>query len=227
VPGTAISFASQDQTVATVSGAGVVSAVAAGATTVTASAGAVTSAPVPVRVRQKLTTLNLDAPSATVPVGGTLQFAASPRDAAGAAIAGLPAPTFASSDRSVAVVGVATGLLAALAEGQATITASLDSPVDGVVESTRQVTVVPVVTSIATGPGNAYNPPTVTVGTGVAVTFTLGAAHNVLFENTAIAGLDFGATGSRSFSTPGTYRFRCQAHSSSFTAGMTGTVVVQ
>jgi plastocyanin len=229
VSGTAISFASQNEGIASVTGAGLVQAVAAGATTVTASAGAVTSAPVPIRVRQKFTALTLEAPSATVIVGGTLQFTASARDAAGAAIDGLPAPTFASSEPSVAVVGVATGRLTALTEGQTTITASLTSPVDGTLSSARQITITapPATASVATGPGNVYNPPSVTIAPGGTVTFTLGAAHNAVFEGTGIGGLDFGATGSRSFSTPGTYRFRCQAHSNSFTSGMTGSVVVQ
>ena len=230
VLGTAITFASQNPGIASVTGAGVVQAVAAGATTVTASAGSVTSAPVPIRVRQKFTALTLDVPSTTVAVGSTLRFTASPRDAAGTEIAGLPAPTFASSELSVAVVGVATGLLVALTEGQTTITASLTSPVDGTLDSARQISVTAPPAgsaSIRTAGGNVYDPPSVTIPAGGTVAFTLGSAHNAVFENTAIAALDFGATGSRSFATPGTYPFRCQAHSSNFTSGMTGTVVVQ
>ena len=228
--GTTFTYSSQNQAVATISSTGIVSAVGPGATAVTASAGTVTSAPVPIRVRQKFTALTLNAPSTTVTVGNTLQFVAEPRDATGTVIAGLPAPSFTSSAPAVASIDAGTGLLSALAEGQTTVTASLTSPVDGALGSARQVTVVaapPPTTTIATGPGNAYNPPSVTIAPGSAVSFTLGAPHNVLFENATIADLDFGATGTRTFATAGTYRFRCQAHSASFTSGMIGSVVVQ
>ena len=230
VAGTTFSYASQNQAVAAISSAGIVSAVGPGATGVTASAGTVTSAPVPIRVRQKFTALVLSVPSATVTIGNTLQFAAEPRDPTGTAIAGLPAPTFTSSAPTVASIDGGTGLLTALGAGQTTVTASLTSPADGTLSATRDVTVTttpPPTTSITTGPGNAYNPPSVTIAAGNAVSFALGQPHNVLFENATIADLDFGATGTRTFTAAGTYRFRCQAHSASFTSGMIGTVVVQ
>ena len=230
VSGTTFTYSSQNQAVASISTTGIVSAVGPGATAVTASAGTVTSAPVPIRVRQKFTALALNVASTTVTVGNTLQFAAEPRDATGTAIAGLPAPSFTSSAPAVASIDGSTGLLSALAAGQTTVTASLTSPADGTLSATRDVTVAaspPPTTTIATGPGNVYNPPSVTIAPGGTVSFTLGQPHNVLFENATIADLDFGATGTRTFATAGTYRFRCQAHSTNFTSGMTGSVVVQ
>ena len=230
ISGTTFTYASQDQAVATVSSAGVVRAVGAGATAVTASAGSVTSAAVPIRVRQKFTALALTPATTTATVGGAIEFAATPRDAAGTAIAGLPAPSFLSSAPTVATIDAGTGVLSAIAEGQTTVTASLTSPVDGTLTETRNVTVsaAPVATTtIATGPGNAYNPPTVTISAGSAVTFTLGGSHNAEFESSDIPDLGFGASATRTFATPGTYRFRCEAHSSNFESGMRGTVVVQ
>jgi len=75
--------------------------------------------------------------------------------------------------------------------------------------------------------GNAFAPPTITIVAGTSVTFTLPFNHNAEFESSAISDLGFGVSAARTFAAPGTYRFRCEAHSSSYSDGMSGTVVVQ
>lgn len=55
-----------------------------------------------------------------------------------------------------------------------------------------------------------------------------GASHNVTFED-AITGSGDKTTGTftHTFVAPGTYRYRCTIHSSSFSSGMRGEVVVE
>jgi len=230
VPGAMVGFTSANDGIATVTNAGVVTAVGAGATTVSATAQAVNSTPVPIRVRQKLDNVALTAPSTSVAVGATLQVSAAPRDARGNAIAGLPAPSFATSDASRASVDAATGIVTGVAEGQATITATVVSPVDGPKSGAQLVTVTgggpPLTATVRTGPGNEFNPASVTIKVGGTVTWELPAAHNADFEDATIADIGFGASEGRTFAAAGTFRFRCDAHSANFTSGMVGTVTV-
>lgn len=75
---------------------------------------------------------------------------------------------------------------------------------------------------------NVFDPPTLTITRGTPVSITLGATHNLDFEDPSIADLPtFGATGTRTFTTPGTYRYRCPEHSVDYGNGMIGTIVVQ
>jgi plastocyanin len=82
----------------------------------------------------------------------------------------------------------------------------------------------------ATG-GNTFNPPTVTVAVGERVTWTrTGGSHNVKFDDgsfeepsSASSSWD---TVSRTFTTPGTYRYYCELHGGQGGSGMSGTVVV-
>jgi len=73
---------------------------------------------------------------------------------------------------------------------------------------------------------------TVVANPGETVTFVNddAFAHDVLFEagfgTGAPGSLGPGASWSHVFDTNGTYRFRCQTHSSNFDAGMAGKVVV-
>jgi plastocyanin len=55
-----------------------------------------------------------------------------------------------------------------------------------------------------------------------------GTTHNVTFED-AITGSGEKSSGSftHTFAAPGTYRYRCTHHSSGFTSGMRGAVVVE
>jgi plastocyanin len=230
VQGATVGFTSANNAVATVTSAGVVAAAGAGATTVTAAAGSVSSTPVPIRVRQKLDNVAVTSPSTTVLVGATLQMAASPHDARGNAIPGLPAATFESNDATRAAVDPATGLVTGVAAGEATIAATVTSPDDGPKSGSRVVTVTsdtpPLTATVRTGPGNTFTPATVRIKVGGTVRWELPSIHNVDFEDESITDLGFGATGSRDFAAAGTYRFRCDAHSTDFTSGMVGTVTV-
>ena len=63
---------------------------------------------------------------------------------------------------------------------------------------------------------------------GVTWTFKSAVTHNIVFEAAGITGSGDQNSGSfsRNFSTPGTYRFRCTIHSTDFTHGMTGRVIL-
>jgi plastocyanin len=66
-----------------------------------------------------------------------------------------------------------------------------------------------------------------TTGTVVWVWNSGGTAHNVTFED-AITGSGNKTSGtfSHTFSADGSYRYRCTNHSTNFTSGMAGVVVV-
>src|SRR4051812_41523376 len=72
-------------------------------------------------------------PIATVTVGGasavivngTLQLSATPKDANGTSLTGLPAATWTSSNTAVATVGASTGLVTGVAVGSAQISATI------------------------------------------------------------------------------------------------------
>jgi hypothetical protein len=75
-----------------------------------------------------------------------------------------------------------------------------------------------------------YDPATVNLTRGGTVTWTWrgGLGHSVTFEdNVGSAPVQSSGTLDRTFANAGTYRFRCTVHSTSFTAGMVGSVVVQ
>jgi plastocyanin len=77
---------------------------------------------------------------------------------------------------------------------------------------------------------NSFIPETVTTSRGSTVTWTWrgGAQHNVTFEDgTGSSATQTTGTLDRTFSAAGTFRYRCTIHSSSFTIGMVGAVVVQ
>jgi plastocyanin len=75
-----------------------------------------------------------------------------------------------------------------------------------------------------------FNPANITVANGATVTWTWrgSSQHNVTFEDaqgssaTQSAGIH-----TRTFGMTGTVRYRCTIHSTSFTSGMIGSVVVQ
>jgi plastocyanin len=88
----------------------------------------------------------------------------------------------------------------------------------------------PVATNAVSINDNSFSPEAAEVAPNTPVTWTWqGAAqHNVTFEDGKEAsGTKVTGTHSRTFGTNGTYRYRCTIHSSSFTSGMVGSVVVQ
>jgi plastocyanin len=77
---------------------------------------------------------------------------------------------------------------------------------------------------------NLFNPQAITVARNATVTWNFQSpGHNVTFEDGVgnSAGDVSSGTHTRSFATAATYRYRCTNHSTSFTSGMTGSVVVQ
>lgn len=77
---------------------------------------------------------------------------------------------------------------------------------------------------------NSFSPTPDTVNSAQTVTFTwvTGAVtHNVTFEdNAGNSGGQSSGTHTRNFTTANTYRYRCTIHSTSFTSGMVGQIVV-
>ena len=155
-----VAWSTSSAIVATVSGSGLVSGVAAGTVTVTAIASArganvsatlqiVVAPPAPV-----LTSVIISAPSTSVLLGATVQLAAAPRDQNGNAMAATV--TWSSSASSIASVNATSGLVTGVAAGTATITSS--ALAGGVaVTSTIQLTVTAppptqVLTSVTVAP---------------------------------------------------------------------------
>lgn len=160
----------------------------------------------------------------TIAPGATVQLSATARTAAGATVGGLT-PTWSSSNQGVATVNT-SGLVSAVANGTATITATM-----GGVSGTRVITVqtinaVPAAT-VEAGSTNAFAPPQVDLTVGGTVTWQFSGvnAHNVTFGSTAgaPANITDQTSGSvaRTFNTVGTFSYNCTNH-----AGMTGTVIV-
>ncbi len=116
----AVAWGSSNTGVATVSTAGLVTAVGNGTATVTATAGAV-SATSAVTVAQVATGVELSPAVDTVLVGDSIRLSATAEDANGHVVAGSPF-TWSSSDVSVATVDD-SGLVRAVAGGAVTISA--------------------------------------------------------------------------------------------------------
>jgi plastocyanin len=84
--------------------------------------------------------------------------------------------------------------------------------------------------SIALTSGLSFTPASDTVAVNTTVTWTWPGGtvvHNVTFEDGTVSPDQSSGTYQRSFSQAGTYRYRCTHHSSNFTSGMVGTIVVQ
>ena len=110
-----------DATVATVDASGLVTGVAVGVATITASAGEVAGSAV-VTVMQPVASVEVSPSAETIGLGSTLQLTAEAFDENGHAVAGVEF-AWESSDRAVATVD-GSGLVTAIAEGTATITAT-------------------------------------------------------------------------------------------------------
>ena len=122
--GRAITWASSNAAVATVSNTGVVSAVSMGSATISATANGVTGQTQfnTTAVTAASVTVSPSSPNATV--GQQVQLIATVYDAAGTVLASR-APAWSSSNPAVATVST-TGLVTAVAKGNASISASVD-----------------------------------------------------------------------------------------------------
>ena len=154
--GTTVTWASSAPAVATVGASGLVSAVANGAATVTATAGAATGAAA-VTVAQEVASVAVSPAEATVTaLGDTVRLGAEALDGNGNPVAGAEVG-WSSSDTSVAVVD-ASGLVTAVANGAATVTATA-----GAATGAAAVTVAQEASVVAVSPPAA----TVSIGSTV------------------------------------------------------------
>ena len=148
VAGAEFSWGTSDDAVATVDASGLVTAAANGTATITATAGQASgSATVTVaQLVSSVTVAPLEASLAAL--GDTLRLTAEAFDANGHAVAGAEF-SWGSSDDAAATVD-ATGLVTAVANGSATITATM-----GEASGTATVTVTQVVSSVMVAPAEA------------------------------------------------------------------------
>lgn len=168
ITGRSVVWSSSNPAVATVSATGVVTGVTDGVTSVSATVGSV-SGSAAVVVRSTVATVGITPTTATVTMGRTpVQLSAAPRNAAGATLAGR-AVTWSSSAPTIASV-TATGLVAAVAPGTATISATSEG-----ITGSAAITVAP-------DPCNVVR--ALPMGQTVAGTFT--ANDCVLSDSTAL-----------------------------------------
>ncbi len=146
--GAAVTWASSAAAVAAVSTSGLVTAVANGSATITATSGSASgSATVTVAQSVSLVAVTSDTASFGA-LGDTVRLSAEAFDANGSAVAGAEF-SWESSDESVATVD-ASGLVTAVANGSATITAT-----SGSASGSAAVTVAQAVSSVAVTPDAA------------------------------------------------------------------------
>src|SRR5439155_88574 len=119
--GRVVTWTSGTPTVATVSATGLVTGVSAGTATVTATSEGKTGSAART-VNAVVASVTVTPASASVAVGGTVQLAATPKDASGNALSGRVV-TWASNAAAVASVN-GSGLVTGLVAGSATITAT-------------------------------------------------------------------------------------------------------
>ena len=172
----AVTWASSNPGVATVSDAGVVTGVAPGDASITATsegksgAATVTVTPIPVA------SVTVDPTTVSLTTGATQQITATPRDAQGNPLVDR-AVTWESQNTAVATVSPA-GLITAVAPGTTTVTATSEGKV-----GTVSVTVTaPAVGSISVSPGSA----TVYVAATTPLSATVRDVNNLVIQGLAV-----------------------------------------
>jgi uncharacterized protein YjdB len=120
-----VSWGTSAPSVATVNGSGRVSAVAPGTATITATSGTQAGASVVTVIPAPVASVVVSPSSATTLVTGTVQLTATPLDSGGNPLTGRVV-TWATNAPAVASVG-STGLVTAVAAGNATITATSET----------------------------------------------------------------------------------------------------
>lgn len=169
-------WASENTAVATVSQSGVVTGVASGTVQIAASSGGKsTNAAITVTARP-VTLVRITPGSATISVTGSVTLHAEALDASGAPVPGRPV-VWTSSNETIAVVG-GGGVVAGIAAGTVTITATIDGQA-----GTAAVTVAPQpVASVSVSPASD----TITVGRRVTFRATPLDANNLPLAGRAI-----------------------------------------
>ena len=135
--GRTVTWTSSNQSVGTITSAGLFTAVGAGTTTVTAtSEGRTATASVNVTLAP-VASISISPPGATINVGGVQQFSATVRDASGNVLTGRSV-AWSSSNQAIATIsagglalGIASGttIITAISEGQATSVALVVNPI--------------------------------------------------------------------------------------------------
>ncbi len=168
--GRAVTFTSSDATVASVSNAGVITALAVGTTTITAtSEGRSASATLSV-IQPPVASVSVTLPQTSVLPGGTVQAQVLLRDAGGRTLTGRPV-TYASSNPAVAGVN-GTGLITAVAPGTVLISATSE----GQTGQVAMQVVVPVASVVLNGSTR------VKVGDSYSYTATARAADGTILD---------------------------------------------
>lgn len=167
-------------------------------------------------------TVRMNATAISLLPGQSDQLAATALDASGNAVAGAPAPVWASANTSVATV-TSDGTVTGVAIGQTDVTATIS----GRVGSTR-VTVGQAPLSVTVFmPGNSFSPFTSTIRRTGTVNYQFPQnPHNVIFVKVAgvpadIPGMVANQTVARQFNTTGLFSYDCSLH-----PGMSGEVNV-
>src|SRR6266480_953937 len=215
-----VTWTSSNTSVATVSNAGVVSAVTPGSATITATSEGKSGTSSIMVTDIPIVSVDVTPPTATVQAGQTVQLTATPRDANGAALSGR-AVTWSSNNTSVATVS-SSGLVSGVTPGSATITATSEGKSG---TSAITVTQVPVATV-------SVSPPTASIQQGqtVQLTATLKDANgNPLSgrtvtwssSNTSVATVS--SSGLVSGVTPGSATITATSEGKSGTASVTVT----
>lgn len=221
-----ISWTSSDAAVASVSPSSgpstTIVALRGGSATITARAGTATATK-SIVVFQRVTRVVANPATITVAVGATTPLSATPVDARGNAVTGLPAATYVSSDATKAQVSAA-GVVTGVAPGTATVTVSVQTP-GGVVTTAVAVTVGFPAFAEMKVEDFQFNPLTVDVAAGGQVRWTWmgSASHSVTSTGSGPLGSPTQQSGTYTFTFPtaGRYDFYCTVH-----PFMTGTVIV-
>ena len=150
IPGKSVAWASSNTALVTVSGAGVVRAVAPGTATISATVDGVIGTVAITATDPSLASLSVSAPPALFYVGQTAQLTASGRDSVNAPLA-LRSVEWATSNAAVATVS-STGLVRGVTAGTATITATGTTIFSKTATATVTVQLVPVAKVV-------FNPP--------------------------------------------------------------------
>jgi len=222
--GRAVSWTSSNTSMATVNASGRVTGVAAGSVTITATSEGVSGTASVTVTFVPVASVDVTPSTATLDVGQTVQLTATPRDAAGNALAGRSV-AWTSGNTAVATVN-SSGRVTGVAAGSAVIKATSEG-VNGA--ATVTVTAVPVASV-------TVSPPTATVAVGSTVQLTAtprDAAGNALAGravswssgNTAMATVS--STGRVTGVTAGSVTITATSEGVSGTAAVTVTTGLQ
>src|SRR5205823_1334978 len=160
--GRVVTWGNSNTSVATVSGSGLVTSVAAGTATLTATSDGQAGSAVVTVTLVPVASVAISPATATILVGQTLQLTATPKDSAGGTLTGRTV-TWTSGNTSLATVST-SGHVTGVAARSATITATSEGKT-----STAAITVTPVpVASVTVSPATA----SIRVGQTVQLTAT-------------------------------------------------------